>query len=41
MILTVHPSIGVSSVNELIALAKSKPGTLSYGSTVVGASPHL
>ena len=41
MILTVHPSIGVSSVNELIALAKSKPGTLSYGSTGVGASPHL
>jgi tripartite-type tricarboxylate transporter receptor subunit TctC len=25
----------------LIALAKSKPGTLSYGSTGVGASPHL
>ena len=41
MILTVHPSIGVSSVSELIALAKSKPGTLSYGSTGVGASPHL
>jgi tripartite-type tricarboxylate transporter receptor subunit TctC len=41
MILTVHPSIGVSSVAELIALAKSKPGTLSYGSTGVGASPHL
>ena len=28
-------------MNELIALAKSKPGTLSYGSTGVGASPHL
>ena len=41
MILTVHPSIGVSSVSELIALAKSKPETLSYGSTGVGASPHL
>ena len=41
MILTVHPSIGVSSVSELIALAKSKPGDLSYGSTGVGASPHL
>ena len=38
MILTVHPSIGVSSVNELIALAKSKPGTLSYGST--GSAPR-
>jgi tripartite-type tricarboxylate transporter receptor subunit TctC len=41
MILTVHPSIGVSTVADLIALAKSKPGTLSYGSTGVGASPHL
>jgi tripartite-type tricarboxylate transporter receptor subunit TctC len=28
-------------VNELIAIAKSKPGSLSYGSTGVGASPHL
>jgi tripartite-type tricarboxylate transporter receptor subunit TctC len=41
MILTAHPSLGVSTVAELIALAKSKPGTLSYGSTGVGASPHL
>ena len=41
MILTVHPSLGVSSVAELIALAKAKPGELSYGSTGVGASPHL
>ena len=41
MILTVHPSTGVSTVAELIALAKSKPGALSYGSTGVGASPHL
>ena len=36
-----HPSLGVSSVAELIALAKSKPGELSYGTTGVGASPHL
>jgi tripartite-type tricarboxylate transporter receptor subunit TctC len=41
MILAVHPSLGVSSVAELIALAKSKPGALTYGSTGVGASPHL
>jgi tripartite-type tricarboxylate transporter receptor subunit TctC len=41
MILTVHPSLGVASVSELIALARSRPGTLSYGSTGVGASPHL
>jgi tripartite-type tricarboxylate transporter receptor subunit TctC len=41
MILTVHPSVGVNSVAELIALAKSKPGELLYGSTGVGANPHL
>lgn len=41
MILTVHPSTGVSNVAELIALAKAKPGTLSYGSTGTGATPHL
>jgi tripartite-type tricarboxylate transporter receptor subunit TctC len=41
MILTVHPSVEVSSVGELIALAKSKPGVLTYGSTGVGATPHL
>ena len=41
MILTVHPGLRVSSVAELIALAKSKPGELSYGSTGIGAIPHL
>jgi tripartite-type tricarboxylate transporter receptor subunit TctC len=41
MILTVHPSLGVATVAELIALAKAKPGELSYGSTGVGAQPHL
>ena len=33
VILVVHPSLGVNSVKELIALAKSKPGELSYAST--------
>jgi tripartite-type tricarboxylate transporter receptor subunit TctC len=41
MILAVHPSLDVSRVGDLIALAKSKPGELSYGSTGVGATPHL
>lgn len=41
MILAVHPSTGVSSVAELIALARAKPVTLSYGSTGTGATPHL
>ena len=41
MILTVHPSIGVTSVQELIALAKTKPGQLLYGSTGVGTPSHF
>ncbi|HEY2136213.1 MAG TPA: tripartite tricarboxylate transporter substrate binding protein [Xanthobacteraceae bacterium] len=41
VILVVHPSLGVNSVQELIALAKRKPGEILYGSTGVGAAPHL
>lgn len=40
-ILVVHPSTGVSSVKELIALAKSKPEQVFFGSSGVGTSPHL
>lgn len=40
-ILTVHPQLPVKSVKELIALAKSKPGQLSYSSTGNGTSPHM
>jgi tripartite-type tricarboxylate transporter receptor subunit TctC len=40
-ILVVHPSTGVKSVKDLIALLKAKPGQLSYGSSGVGTSPHL
>src|SRR6266481_1435540 len=41
IILAVHPSLGVNSVRELIALAKQKPGEIFYASTGVGAAPHL
>ena len=41
LVLTVHPSLGVKSVNELIALAKEKPGSLNYGSGGNGSSLHL
>jgi tripartite-type tricarboxylate transporter receptor subunit TctC len=41
LILTVHPSLGVSSVKELIALAKQKPGELTYGTVGPGTVPHL
>jgi tripartite-type tricarboxylate transporter receptor subunit TctC len=41
VILVVHPEIGVGSVQELIALAKKKPGEVLYASTGVGTAPHL
>jgi tripartite-type tricarboxylate transporter receptor subunit TctC len=41
LILAVHPSLGVSSVEELIALAKSKPGELTYATVGPGTVPHL
>ena len=41
VILVVHPSTDVNSVEELIALAKSKPGEILYASTGVGTAPHL
>jgi tripartite-type tricarboxylate transporter receptor subunit TctC len=39
--LIVNPSLPVDSVKDLIALAKSKPGTLNYGTFGVGSSGHL
>jgi tripartite-type tricarboxylate transporter receptor subunit TctC len=40
-VLIAHPSLPVNSVSELIALAKSKPGTLSYGTAGNGSFAHL
>jgi tripartite-type tricarboxylate transporter receptor subunit TctC len=39
--LTVHPSLPVRTVKELIALARAKPGTLFYGSAGIGTNPHI
>jgi tripartite-type tricarboxylate transporter receptor subunit TctC len=40
-IVAVSPALGVSSVKELVALAKAKPGTLNYPSGGSGSSQHL
>jgi tripartite-type tricarboxylate transporter receptor subunit TctC len=40
-VLVVNPSLGVKTVAELVALAKSKPGQLNYGTTGLGSSNHL
>lgn len=39
--LTTHPSLPVQNVKDIIALARSKPGQLSYASTGNGSSPHM
>jgi len=40
-LLTVHPDVPARNVPELVALAKSKPGKLSFASSGYGSSPHL
>ncbi len=40
-VLAVHPSLGVSSVAELVALAKSRPGALDYASSGPGTPYHV
>ena len=39
--LYVHPSVPAQSVKELVALAKSRPGTLNFASSGQGGSNHL
>jgi tripartite-type tricarboxylate transporter receptor subunit TctC len=39
--LTVHPSLGVHSVKELIALAQKQPGKINYASSGNGGAQHL
>ena len=40
-ILVVHPAIPVRSVREFVALAKSRPAILNYGSSGIGSSQHM
>ena len=39
--LTTHPALPVKTVKEVIALAKTSPGQLTYASTGNGTSPHM
>jgi len=41
LFLAVHASVAANSFQELIALAKSKPGQFSYGSSGIGSIHHL
>jgi tripartite-type tricarboxylate transporter receptor subunit TctC len=38
---TVHPSLPVQSIKELVALVKAKPGQLNYSAAGVGTNPHI
>ena len=40
-LLIVNPALGVTSVQELIALARARPGKLNYSSAGIGTPPHL
>ena len=39
--LAVHPSVAANTLQEFVALVKSKPGVLNYGSSGIGSSHHL
>jgi tripartite-type tricarboxylate transporter receptor subunit TctC len=41
LMLVAHPALPVKTIKDLIALARSRPGQLSYGSSGIGATPHL
>ena len=41
MVVVVHPSVPATNVQELIALAKAKPGTINFGSAGQGSQVHM
>jgi tripartite-type tricarboxylate transporter receptor subunit TctC len=41
LVFVAHPSVGVSNIKELVALAKAKPGAITYGSSGPGTGGHL
>jgi tripartite-type tricarboxylate transporter receptor subunit TctC len=41
LILAAHPSLPVRSVKDLIALARARPGALTYSSSGMGGTPHM
>lgn len=40
-VIAVHPSLPANNLQELLALARDKPGEINFGSTSAGGSPHM
>jgi tripartite-type tricarboxylate transporter receptor subunit TctC len=40
-VLVAHPSLPVNSMKDLIALARSKPNAITYGTAGAGTNPHI
>ncbi len=40
-VLTVHPSVPVHNVKDLLALARARPGQINYASAGIGTNPHI
>jgi tripartite-type tricarboxylate transporter receptor subunit TctC len=41
LVLAINPKVGARTVAELAAIAKAKPGTLSFASAGIGTTPHM
>jgi tripartite-type tricarboxylate transporter receptor subunit TctC len=41
LIIVAHPSVPANNLKEMIALSKEKPGSLSYGTSGTGSTPHV
>jgi tripartite-type tricarboxylate transporter receptor subunit TctC len=41
LVLACHESLGVSNASELIELARTRPGEITYGTSAIGGAPHV
>jgi tripartite-type tricarboxylate transporter receptor subunit TctC len=41
LVLAVSPALGIATLSDLVARAKSHPGELVYGASAIGGGPHL
>lgn len=41
LLVVVHPSLGVKTIKELVALARAKPGAIDFATGGSGSSPHM